>query len=314
MLDGLEKALVPELTTAVSPAVRSFAASVARQLPTPPLGVLFYGSMLRKEDPDGILDFYVVTETGSDVPGGAVMRLANRLLPPNVFYSEHCYEGQVYRAKIAVLSRKQFMNRTGPRSTDTTLWARFCQPVRLVWVRDVDAADYVLNLMARCVTTAAFWAGALAVPGQKQSAVAYWDGLFARTYGSELRVESSARPKRLIEGAEERFAQLLPLAWARAGLAFTFEEGLYALLFSERQCQRAVEQWQSARRFGKILNVLRLLKAAFTFKDGAAYLAWKIQRHTGIDLKLSAFEQRHPLVCLPLLLWRYRKEKSASVR
>nr|WP_294915310.1 hypothetical protein [uncultured Neokomagataea sp.] len=313
MLDALEKALVPELTAPVSAAVRSFAASVARDMPAPPLGVLFYGSMLRKSDPEGILDFYVVTETGHDVPGGAAIRMANCLLPPNVFYSEHRYEGQMYRAKIAVLSRKQFMARTGPRSTDTTLWARFCQPVRLVWVRDVDAADYILNLIARCVTTAAFWAGSLAVPDQMQPAVAYWDGLFARTYGSELRVETSARSKRLIEGAEERFAQLLPLAWRRAGLSFTYKNSDYAVLFSERQCQRASAQWESARRFGKVLNVLRLLKAAFTFTDGAAYLAWKIQRHTGIDLALSPFEQRHPLLCLPVLLWRYRRARSLSL-
>ncbi|MFT8765165.1 MAG: hypothetical protein ABF809_14365, partial [Gluconobacter potus] len=57
---------------------------------------------------------------------------------------------------------------------------------------------------------------------------------------------------------------------------------------------------------GRPRNVARLLKAAFTFENGASYLAWKIQRHTGFDMQLSPFESRHPIVMLPRLLWRAR--------
>ncbi|GBR52954.1 hypothetical protein AA106555_1101 [Neokomagataea thailandica NBRC 106555] len=312
MLDRLEKYLVTELVTPVAPAVRAFAAHLVKDMSTAPLGVVFYGSMLRKADPDGILDFYVVTETGRDVPGGMCARLANHFLPPNVFYAEYSYEGQAYRAKVAVLSRKQFAERTGPRSADTTLWARFCQPVRLVWVRDAEAADYILTLIARCVTTAAFWSGIFGADIGSKPATAFWDALFAQTYGSELRVEASGRGKSLLQGAEGRFTTILPLAWQRAGLAFARENDSYSVVLSEKQTRRAVKHWHAIKRFGKVRNVLRLIKAAFTFKDGATYLAWKIQRHTGIDLALSSFEQKHPLLCLPRLVRRYRHARRDS--
>jgi hypothetical protein len=68
----------------------------------------------------------------------------------------------------------------------------------------------------------------------------------------------------------------------------------------------AQRAWASRRRRGKLLSVLRLLKAAFTFAAGADYLAWKISRHSGVEVKLKPWQRRHPilgaLVLLPALL------------
>jgi hypothetical protein len=55
---------------------------------------------------------------------------------------------------------------------------------------------------------------------------------------------------------------------------------------------------------GKALNLLRLVKAAFTFVDGPRYLVWKIERHTGAKLALTPWQLRHPVLAGPVLLFR----------
>lgn len=62
------------------------------------------------------------------------------------------------------------------------------------------------------------------------------------------------------------------------------------------------------RLIGKPLNVMRLIKAAFTFQGGARYLAWKIERHSGVKVELTPWQERHPILASSVLFWRlYRK-------
>jgi len=60
--------------------------------------------------------------------------------------------------------------------------------------------------------------------------------------------------------------------------------------------------WASRRRRGRILSILRLMKAAFTFTAGADYLAWKISRHSGVEVRLKPWQRRHPIVAAVILL------------
>src|SRR5205085_1002905 len=62
---------------------------------------------------------------------------ANRLVPPNVFPFEH--EGLA--AKYAVLSEADFARENGPQAGTVSVWARFAQPSRLVWVRAAAARE-----------------------------------------------------------------------------------------------------------------------------------------------------------------------------
>ena len=65
---------------------------------------------------------------------------------------------------------------------------------------------------------------------------------------------------------------------------------------SDRQWAKGRSEWKARRLRGKALSVLRLIKAAFTFQGGADYLAWKIERHSGVAVKLSAWQRRHPIL------------------
>ena len=50
--------------------------------------------------------------------------------------------------------------------------------------------------------------------------------------------------------------------------------------------------------------MLRLVKASFTFENGAAYLIWKIRRHSGVEIELTSWQRRHPVLASPVLAWR----------
>jgi len=299
----LDARLVGELTTPVEGEIVAFVQAMlgGRE----PLAVLFYGSSLRVPDASGLMDFYVVVERLGDWHGHGLAVLGNRVLPPNIGYFETEIGGVSLRAKYAVLTAAQFEARCGQRSLDSTIWARFCQPVRMVWVRDSGAADRVLALVRASVVRAAVWAACLGP--ERGEALAFWRDLFARTYHVELRVERVGRGVTIMTGREERFAAILGEAWDMAGVRWRREGGEVRPLVAGRQRRWAERRWGRVARRGRILNVLRLLKAAFTFEDGARYLFWKIERHTGVVLPLSGFEARHPLLMLPVLLPRLRR-------
>ncbi|GAB6968310.1 hypothetical protein JCM25156A_23470 [Komagataeibacter kakiaceti JCM 25156] len=295
--------LAADLTRPVAPAVTEF---VTRMIGgARPMGVLFYGSVLREPDPEGVLDFYVIVERLEDWNAGYLAREANRLLPPNVEYHEIAAGGQVMRAKVAILSIAQFRRMTGQATLDTTVWARFCQPVRLVWVRDPDAADAILGCIIRAVAQAGRWAAALGP--ERGTADEFWLALFAHTYGAELRVENGRRPRTLLGGAETRYRTLLPDIWMAEGLEFDRDGAILAPHLAPARRRALRDGWWLRGRLGRVLNVSRLFKAAFTFEGGARYIAWKIRRHSGIELPLGPFSERHPLICLPYLLWKLRQ-------
>ncbi|MXV35301.1 MULTISPECIES: hypothetical protein [unclassified Saccharibacter] len=310
MSDSLEKILISELTEATDSAVSELADYVAHLFKAPPLGILFYGSVLRETDYEGILDFYVITDRTVNLSHSSIGRLANKILPPNVYYVEHTIPaGKTLRAKVAVLSLSQFLARSTLESRDSTIWARFCQPVRLVWVRNNKAADGILEALRRCVITASCWAALLGP--YSGTAEDYWHDLFARTYKAELRVEKKGRSRNLLTGREKRYKTILLAAWHHASLsADVINETLQPHLTPAVRL-KAHHKWGEIQKIGHFLNVVRLLKAAFTFSDGIKYLLWKIQRHTGEKITLSSFEMTHPILSLPLLLWRFRHIRSA---
>ena len=295
--------LAGELVQPVAPFVTAFVARLVGG--ARPLGVVFYGSVLRAPDPDGVLDFYVIVEHLADWESGHLAREANRLLPPNVEYHEIPVDGRTIRAKVAILSIAQFRRMTGRASLDTTVWARFCQPVRLVWVRGPEAADAILACIVRAVGQAGRWAAALGPASG--TADDFWLALFSHTYAAELRVENGRRPQTLLEGREQRYRALLPDIWLADGLPFERSGDVLVPRLTPGLRRRMREGWWLRGRLGRVLNISRLAKGAFTFEGGARYIAWKIQRHSGIVLPLGPFSERHPLICLPYLLWKLRQ-------
>jgi hypothetical protein len=303
---ALQEMISDELGRDAPPAVTAMAAELARRGGSATLGVLYYGSTLRADDLSGMLDFYVLLDNVGAWPGSVFAHVVNRLLPPNVGYVEFTHAGQTLRAKYAVMSTSQFRRRLRQQSLDTTIWARFCQPVQCVWVRSIHDRATLVELVSHAVTTAARWAVELGPTTAR--AEDYWRALFARTYAAELRVEKTARPQDIIAHAVERYAALLPLALQSLQIRHAVnDQGALAPAIDTAQRERAQHRWSLMARLGRPLNLLRLLKASFTFEGAMDYVVWKIERHRGVHIEVSPWQRRFPLLAAPGLYWQLRR-------
>jgi hypothetical protein len=289
-----------ELDRAVLPVIAHAARSIAASLNGE--AVLFYGSVLRTADLDGVLDFYILR-----APGTA--RGASRRIWPDVSYHEVSVAGRMIRAKVATMDLDAFERAAAGRSRDTTIWARFVQPVALIWVADPATRNRIVDAVAAAATTAARFA-ALHGPARGQAGD-YWRSLFRATYATELRVEAPGREDQILSYDRARYDALLPLAWDAGAVAFARDGDALAPVLTPSQRRALASDWARARRWGKRLNAIRLVKAAFTFDGATPYALWKIERHTGLLVPLTPFRERHPLLAAPGVLWRLWQHQAA---
>lgn len=301
-LAELTTLLAHELATPVDDLVQQFVMQMLGD--SRPLGVLFYGSGLRGGvGEDTLLDFYILVDRQADWPRSFLARQCNALLPPNVEYHEQRVNGRGMRAKVAILTLAQFRRLTGFATYDTTLWARFSQPSRLVWAKDVQAAGRIGACIVQAHVTAARWA---AILGPEQgSPAAFWEALYTNTYAAELRVEKNGRSGSIVEAWPQRYAMLLQPCWALARVSVVQAAGANLRpILSLQEREAGKQAWALRVALGRPLNILRLVKAAFTFSGGARYAAWKIRRHSGVTIEVSAFAEKHPLLAAPPVLFR----------
>ncbi len=295
-------ASLPDLVAAaldrpVLPEARAMAYDLAAEGGDSVLAVLFYGSCLRDQTVDGVLDFYLLVDSYQAYHAGRIGAAANAILPPTVRYRH----GEAARAKIAIISAGDFARRMRPDSLDTTMWARSCQPSALLYARDPEAIRRTVAAVSDAVATGAVWAARL---GPEQGTPAeLWTALFQSTYGAELRVEHGGdRGKSIYRQAAAYFDGMLEPA-LQHGRDRQGQTG-----WRPGAAGRYRRSWRRKRIFGKILNISRLVKAAFTFDQRVEYIEWKVQRHSGKRLELTDFQRRHPLIAAPGLLWKLWRE------
>lgn len=291
---ALSKRIDAALSREVDPAARAFAAQLADEAEA--LAVLFYGSNLRTGSREGVLDFYVL------LPGEAESGLW-----PTVSYREWQYEGETLRAKIATMTLAKFSEAASGASRDTTIWARFVQPSALVWSANDAAAESVAQAVrAACITAARL---AIAVGPDSGDEEAFWRALFRATYKAELRVEKPGRENSILELNATHFDGLLPEAMAAAGIAFERDGNVISPGMTEVEKAEVRRWWKPRQRLGKALNIARLLRATRTFEGAGRYAAWKVQRHTGVEVEVTPWREKHPVLAAPEVLFRVWRAK-----
>jgi hypothetical protein len=268
------------------------AAAIAAKHGAASRAVLFYGSCLGQQQLDGLmLDFYLIVSDYRAAYDERWLALANRMIPPNVFYFEH--DGLV--AKYAVLSEDHFRRECGISARDLSVFARFAQPSRLAWAADERARVMAIEAVAAAAPTLLGLTRPSMNDAEARDVLNIWRRGFAYTYGAELRAERSSRPDSIVEVDEARYRQFAEVA------GFPRDMG-----YSEEQRKTALDAWRQFQRRGKRRQLMRLAKASLTFAGGAEYIAWKINRHAGTDIKLKPWQRRHPLLAglslLPRLL------------
>lgn len=270
-MSELRSLVAEELAVPVDPRVSAMALAIAAKHAGASRAVLFYGSCLRQKKLDGLmLDFYLIVSDYRAAYDKGWLAAANRILPPNVFYFEH---GGL-AAKYAVLSEADFRRLAGPETSSVSVWARFAQPSRLVWVADERARDRAIDSVARSAPTLL----ASARPRSNEDPLDLWRRAFSLTYSAELRSERKERARSVVD--------IEPVRYER----FT------AATLAVARSMRPHGSWAWRRIEGKGLSVLRLAKASLTFDGGAEYIAWKINRHAGTNIELKPWQRRHPLL------------------
>ena len=277
----LRQLVAEELSLPVDSRVTAMADAVAAKHGPASRAVLFYGSCLRERELEGrMLDFYLIVSDYRAAYGKRWLAFANKLIPPNVFY----FELDGLAAKYAVLSEADFWRLNGPETRNVSLWARFAQPSRLVWTADQKARAGAIDAVSRAAPTLLAASG----PKTKEPPLDLWRRAFALTYSAELRAERQGRASSVVDLDPERYKRFTAPALKAA------------------KSLRNAGGWTRRRVEGKALSVLRLAKASATFAGGADYIAWKINRHAGTNIRLKPWQQRHPLLAaislLPLLL------------
>lgn len=288
--------IAQELAQPVPAAVRTMAEAVRARHAAAALGVLFYGSCLRKPESllaDSLLDFYLLVDDYRQAYRGSLMAVANRILPPNVFYLEARHEGATLRCKYAVISLAQFRASMSPAADNVSLWARFSQQSRLAWSRDPQVASEVAGACAEAALT--MLGNAMPLVGGSAAADAIWQRAFEETYRAEVRSEGMERAAELVNADADRYRRVHALAFAAIGETAARAD----------ECAAA---WRRRRRVSKLLNLARLVKATFTFEGALDYVLWKVKRHSGVVLPVTDWQRRHPLLSAPVLAWKlYRR-------
>ncbi|MFZ3483164.1 hypothetical protein [Sphingomonas sp. 3-13AW] len=304
-MSPLRSAIAEMLAAEVRPEIVEAAAVVAGRLGGS--AVLFYGSVLRTGDLDGLLDFYVLTE-GPPAPG--LRGVASRTLWPDISFEEVQVGDLQLRAKVATMNLSVFAKAATGALADTTIWTRFVQPSALLWIAGAAQAEAVVDAIQAAAITAARFAAVLGPP--EGAPAEYWKALFRETYRSELRVEQPGREDQILAYDPDRYAALLRLAWDVDGIPYRETPSGVAPMLSADARAQLLRSWRSRRRTGKPLNALRLVKAAFLLDGAARYGAWKVERHTGVPVKLTPWAERHPLLAAPGVLWKVWRARTPA--
>ncbi len=289
----------PGLSPLVSSLASRFGASME--------AVIFYGSCLQKANPyDGLVDLYVVVDSYVNAYRNPVAALANWLLPPNVYYLEVEHGGKIIRTKYAVVSLAHFQKACSEKWYHSSFWARFAQPVSVLFVKNMEIRSAVSKAVACAVVT--FLKRVIPCVGTEFDVkTLFYRGLLL-SYMAELRPERELRVKGLVTAGMKWFRTVTPYAILCTGYEVQEvarpETGCWRVKIDRWMRLRCRAEWCVRMVQGKVLSVLRLFKAAFTFAGGVDYAIWKIERHSGVKIEVTPFMRRHPVVALAALWWK----------
>ncbi len=268
------------------------------------VGCIAYGSCLRSDDPfDGLVDFYLIVESYRKAYGPGLAACFNWLLPPNVYYAEVPLKEGLARVKYSLLSLADF-ERGCKRRFESYVWGRLAQPVGLHGFAQEGHGERIQD---------AFKAAAMRLINETLPLMQgeftsrdLWTLGISKSYATELRAERAGRMREVFEHAPGHYQALTALVLEEVsgverlegdrheGERFEGDRWRVRTSATARSLGRA--KWLLRGLLGKLLSLLRLLKAYFTFRDGIDYLAWKLSRHSGQAIEVPAKVRRYPLI------------------
>ncbi|MBL8630417.1 MAG: hypothetical protein JNM81_12345 [Rhodospirillaceae bacterium] len=300
MTQTLRDMIATESARPTFAAAHFFAQHLAESFGPSVAAVLFYGSCLRQATDEGLLlDFYVLVDRMGDAIKNPISAAAGAVLSPNVYYRETQFEGRTLRAKVAVMTMARFLRDTSSDCFASSIWARFSQAALVLNARTPVIQARVQDGLTQAIDTMA--RNTLPLMSATFTARDLWVQALTCTYGAELRPESASKAAELVNADLARYETVTEALFGPS------VSGAFTNTATDQRA-KAERAWYWRRVQGKILNVLRLIKAAFTFQGGLDYAVWKIERHSGVKMDLTDAERRHPVLTGLKLLPRLMKK------
>lgn len=289
----LYKQLSANLAKAHDDVLAAFVKNLRDTYSTSLMAVVFYGSCMRtRQYEDAVLDFYVIVDSYRNAYTNKWIALLNKLLPPNVFYIQINCDGQAYRAKYAVISERDLEKRTSNAAFHPYFWARFAQPIAVAYTHKQNTMQWLASMQQQSVLTMVHQAHCMLV--REWTSEILWVQSLQLTYSTELRTESKGRANTIYTAEADYFDGITAALLADG----TLNRG------SIHEVNFCKIRWIVRSGVGKLLSVLRLLKATVTFTDGIDYIAWKVHRHTGETIEVNERLRKYPWLFSWPILWR----------
>ena len=269
---------------------------------------LVYGSCLRSGDIyDGLLDLYLICDSYRAAYRRPALAAANWLLPPNVFYAEQklAAKGKTLRSKVTVISLHDFQRGCSSAWFESYIWGRFAQPTRILYARDEQIREQIEASLTMAAHT--LLQNALPALPAQGSLLTLWQQSLSLSYATELRTERAGRAQELANTSQSFYTALTQHHASDLGFSFVLytqdAELHYRSQIGATKRWIATVAWALRRGQGKILSILRLIKALFTFEGGLDYIAWKLERHSGEEIPIPDAVRRAPLIHLWGFFW-----------
>ncbi len=286
---------------APSPNVTAMCAKIQKRHPNRVQALLFYGSSLRAmNNPDKMLDFYVLVDSYRKTHKNPVRALLNALIPPAVYYLENENDGgSTSTCKYSILSLGAFERKTTKRAFLSMVWGRFSQPCVLLFPSSEAVKSRIQNARVSALQHVA--AQTIPLMDRAVSAEKFWSRAFFESYNTELRPEKSdSRTREIVKRFQGRYEGV-----STALFGSPDKNGAYQMPprsgWQKFSCKA---KWAGRRIAGKPIAAIRVLNSAFTFDGGADYAVHKIKSHSGVTIELSPSQRKHPVLWSPVLAWK----------
>ena len=270
---------------------------------------LYYGSSLRAmNDPDKMLDFYVLVDSYRKTHKNPVRAFLNWLIPPAVYYLENLNkDGSLSICKYSIISLSEFERKCTGRAFLSVIWGRFSQPCVLLFAKDKATHTRIQTARTNAIRHIAKQTSPLLTSPFLDNLVSttkFWSRGFYESYKTELRPESSDnRSEEIVTRYQDRYDALMQILYGAPN-----KDDLHTLPTHSGMAKTTKKwTWFWRRVFGKIMAAIRVLNTATTFDGGLDYVLHKLKSHSGVTIDVTDGQRKHPILCSPVLAWKLYK-------
>jgi hypothetical protein len=310
--EGLTVAGAAEIAAPFLPALISAPTSARGSRDRGVQAVLLYGSVLwnATRDTTSQPDFIVVVDSLRGWYPRRRDRLWGAVLPPAV----HCLRAEgssgvgesAALAKVSVVTARQLASQTASTAKDLHLAGRLSKRVALVWSRDPQARQRIVDAKRAALVTVA------------RLALSRFDGPFALddfllallglSYESEVRIVEPGKIAALLDVEHDHYRAVGRALLAMLG-APSIDASSSSFQLPAPGVAAARDELQRSLRRSRRRASLRWTKYLLTYDGWLDYLLQKLAR-TGNQVSLTERQRRHPLIfALPVLYQMMRTKR-----